>query len=408
MNENNIITIQNQHPVAEILAKESVKKSLNDLLGNSKQAEKFSAVLLNIALEPSLATCSPSSIVNCALRIAELGLPIAKHLGQAYIVGYTKRNDKGEPIETNAETIIGYKGWLSLMERAGKSVKVNPVYACDEFKMVVNGFDESISLIPNYNERKDEDDNWVKQNLKGILVSIKDNATSLVTNQFIPFAKIQKIVGISPSSKSRFSPYQNWAIEMFQAKAIKYVLSKTPLNETIAEAIKMDNVIDREEVLINIENNTPKKSFKELEVAIKAFGLQLRSHQNLAIVVGNTFQKEHLLKDLGFHRNEKNQWVAKVADISSEIEIAPEAKVDIPAFHSENDLVDFLKSLGLESEVRTNSKNESWLKVSAKEGGEFEKTLLKIGFILHKDNYVKNITPLMNATSIIDEASILF
>lgn len=405
---NNVVTVQNQSSIAKILGEASIKKSLNDLLGSSEQAKKFSAALLNIALEPNLAECSPQSIVNCALRIAELGLPIAKHLGQAYIVGYVKKDKNGNPIETNAQTIIGYKGWLSLMERAGKSVKANPIYSCDDFKMIVNGFDESISLIPDYDARKDEDDIWVKQNLKGILISIKDHKTSWVTNQFIPFAKIQKIVGVSPSSASKYSPYQNWAIEMFQAKAIKYVLSKTPLNEIIAKAIEMDNVIDKEEVLSNIEKNIPKKTFPELENAVKAFGLQLRSHQDLAIIVGNTFQKEHLLKDLGFKKDQKNQWVVEVVPALSETQ-SEEIKIDIPNFQTQEELIDFLKSLGIESEIGVNSKNESWLKISAKDGKEFETTLVKMGFVLHKNDYVRNITQLANASSSIkNEADTLF
>ncbi|PAF52922.1 hypothetical protein BKH42_08740 [Helicobacter sp. 13S00482-2] len=397
--EKNVVTTK-ENPIAKILAEESIKKSFNDLLGSSNEAKRFSAILMNIALEPKLIECSPQSIINSALKIAELGLSIAKHLGQAYIVKY--RDD--------AETIIGYKGWLSLIERAGKSVKINPVYSCDKFQMIVNGFDEKINLIPNYEARKDEDDNWVKQNLKGILVSIKDHNTLLVTNQFVPFPKIQKIMGMSASSQSKYSPYQNWAIEMFQAKAIKYVLSKTPINDTIAKAIEVDNKIDKEEVLENIQKNIPKKTFLELETALKAFGLQVRLHQNLAIIVGNTFQKEHLLKDLGFIKNQKGEWVSEVVFDEAENKIAlEEDKIQEPK--TQEELFKSLDFLGLQSEINKNSKNETWIKISAGNTDGLEKILKQMGFALYKNTYVKNITHLANEdlnTSIQEEANAVF
>ncbi|MDM5264771.1 recombinase RecT [Sulfurovum sp. XTW-4] len=201
---------------------------------DDKKAEKFKATIVNIALDSSLSTCTVPSILKSALDIAELELPLAKGLGQAYIVKYKK----------DAQPVIGYKGWLALAERSGKSVKAKPVFTCDEFAMEDNGFDETITFKPNFDERKDYDPKWVNENLKGVLVAVRDNNSGIVSNTFVSFGKINQLAGKSPSKNSSFSPYSEWNLEMYQAKAIKYVLSKTPMSEVVGRAVEVDNQAD--------------------------------------------------------------------------------------------------------------------------------------------------------------------
>lgn len=231
------LTIQQQrkNQISSLVDNRQFKERIINLFGaNQAKAEKFRATIMNIALQPSLAQCSPASIMQSALQIAELELPLAKGLGQAYIVKY--RND--------AEAQIGYKGWLAIAERCGKFVKAKPVFKCDHFAMYDNGFDETVEFQPNFDERQDHDVKWVDSNLRGVLIAIKDQKTGVVSNNFVSYQRILKIAGKSPSRNSKYSPYSEWNLEMYQAKAIKYVVSKTPMSEQLAQAVELDNQRD--------------------------------------------------------------------------------------------------------------------------------------------------------------------
>lgn len=231
--------IERKNQITGLLSNPEVSSRLISLFSKDEnKAEKFKATLMNIALDATLLQCTPASIIKSALQLAELELPLAKGLGQAYIVKY----------KADAEAVIGYKGWLALAERGGKSVKAKAVFKCDIFSLEDNGFDETVTFRPNYDERKDFEPDWVEQNLKGVLVSIKDNNTKTISNNFVSFGKIKQIAGKSPARNSKFSPYVDWGLEMYQAKALKYVLSKTPMTEQIARAVEIDNKLDIERI----------------------------------------------------------------------------------------------------------------------------------------------------------------
>lgn len=246
---NNQLTLTQQ--VQGYLQTNQIKDKLNNLFSkDDKKIERFKSALINISLDSSLKDCTAQSIFRSALILAEVGLDINKSLSQAYILKY--KND--------AEPVISYKGWQTLIERTGKKVKAFSVFKCDTFEMDLSDFDEKIIFIPNLDSRKSSDDKWYKENLKGILVKIKSDDS--VKNIFVSVDKIEKIKGMSKSlkgSKPEFSPYNNWAEEMYLAKAIKYVLSREALNfkeENLAKAIEVDNQLDTK---ISIDNIKEKK-----------------------------------------------------------------------------------------------------------------------------------------------------
>lgn len=253
MTVQNQVALQRKHQITNLVDNTQIQERIIKLFGDDKtKAEKFRATIMNIALDYTLKDCTPQSIVKSALDIAEVGLPLAKSLGQAYIVKYKR----------DAQPQIGYKGWMAIAERCGKLTKAKPIFKCDFFKMYDNGFDETIEFVPNYDERKDHDVSWVENNLKGILVSVKDKNSGFIISQFVSFDRIKKIAGMSPTldgvdsdgnlkrkiSMKTNNPihavYDTWNLEMYQAKAIKYVLSKMPMNEQLAQAVELDNQRD--------------------------------------------------------------------------------------------------------------------------------------------------------------------
>jgi recombination protein RecT len=225
--------MQRKEKITQIMGSKEIQERVVNLFANNKnKADKFKATILNIALEPSLRDCTPQSIIKSALQIAELDLPLAKGLGQAYIVRYKK----------DAEPVIGYKGWLALAKRYGIRINTLPVFKCDTFDMDIKGFTESFNLIPNYNERKDYNPKWCQENLEGVLVVTLED--SVENAKFVSKGKIDQLAGKSPSKNSKFSPYDDWYLEMYIGKAIKYVLSKTAMTEEIFKAVEVDNELD--------------------------------------------------------------------------------------------------------------------------------------------------------------------
>ena len=123
------------------------------------------------------------------------------------------------------------------------------MFICDEFSRDLSEFDEKIIFVPNDKERNSSDDGWYMKNLRGVLVLIKDMSDGYTKRVFVPKDKLEKIKTKSPSAKSNYSPWAQWCEEMYQAKAIKYVLSREALNfksQVIANAIALDNKADME------------------------------------------------------------------------------------------------------------------------------------------------------------------
>lgn len=204
---------------------DNVKTQLAALLeGNPRKIEAFKTRMLKIGLSYGLTNCTPESLINCGLQALTLDLPL--EAGQGYIVNYGGV----------ATFDSGYKGWQVLAKRAGLSVKADVVYACDAFEQDGFGFEAKITFQPDYTQRRGSDDEWAKQHLTGVIVSVREDETGLITTMFVPADMIFKIIGKSPSAGKtdkngkKHSPHDNWAEQMFAAKAIKQVLSKQAID----------------------------------------------------------------------------------------------------------------------------------------------------------------------------------
>ncbi len=209
---------------------EAIQNQLKGLLGdNPQQMEAFKTRILKISLSKMLDSCTPESIIRCGIQALTLDLPL--EAGQGYVVKYGGV----------ATFDCGYKGWQVLAKRAGYSVLSDVVYDCDEFSQQGFGFDSEMIFNPSFSQRKGSDDKWAKEHLTGVIVSILDNETKNKTHAFVPADMIHKIIGKSPSINSSHSPHNNWAEQMFAAKAIKQVLSKFPID--ISKASQLQDAI---------------------------------------------------------------------------------------------------------------------------------------------------------------------
>ncbi len=254
----NVIELYNhqKEKLVETFNRAEYLPRFQDYLGGDKnKVDRFKHSLIQCYMNPSLIDCPPKSIIKAALDVAELDLSLTRSLGQAYIIAY---KDKGKPIP---QAQVGYKGWLALAERAGKHIKATPVFKCDDFTVGTDGYNTKFRLIPNFDAHHDGMPEWVDKNLRGVLIGIKNGEVMI---KFVTMDKIQQLKRHSRTANSKFSPYQHWNLEMYQARAIKYVVSKEPMTQVIARAVEIDNQPHINANVIDISNDNECEALEAL------------------------------------------------------------------------------------------------------------------------------------------------
>lgn len=104
------------------------QKLINNTIKDSKRAQRFVAAITSaVAVNPTLQTCDPATILSGALLGESLGLSPSPQLGQYYLVPF-RDNKSGR---TTASFQLGYKGYVQLALRSGyyKSLNVFSIKA---------------------------------------------------------------------------------------------------------------------------------------------------------------------------------------------------------------------------------------------------------------------------------------
>ncbi|WP_346745721.1 recombinase RecT [uncultured Campylobacter sp.] len=207
---------------------------IQTILGGDKaKASIFASAIVNIANDKDLRGCNVESIVNTAMQIVQIGLHPNKLFGQAYVV----------PYGGVAQLQIGYKGLISLGYRNGWKFRAIAVYSCDKFEINFAGIKDEINFTPSYDERDETDGKWVFDNLRGVLVFAVDKQGAEFS-EFVSKKKLEKLRLKSQNQKSQDKLahiWLEWAEEMYKAKAIKYVASRLPINDSLAEALSLED-----------------------------------------------------------------------------------------------------------------------------------------------------------------------
>lgn len=104
------------------------QKLINNTIKDPNRAQRFVAAITSaVAVNPTLQTCDPATILSGALLGESLGLSPSPQLGQYYLVPF--RNTKAN--KTDAQFQLGYKGYVQLALRSGyyKSLNVFSIKA---------------------------------------------------------------------------------------------------------------------------------------------------------------------------------------------------------------------------------------------------------------------------------------
>jgi len=211
------------------------------LVGDAKKAEKFKTDLTLMSMDAGLVKCSPRSVFVTALKVAQIGLSIVKERKQAYLVPY-----KNKGVD-EAQLQISYIGWHILAKRAGYEIDCELVFKCDYFDYIVDENGKNFKFKASLAEREDDDRKWVEENLIGAMVWAKDINSNYMRKEFLSAKLLNKLRANSPAIKyKRFSAWDDFTVEMYKAKAIKYVASKLPTdNETLMYAVSADNEVEK-------------------------------------------------------------------------------------------------------------------------------------------------------------------
>jgi recombination protein RecT len=272
--------------VREKQARELINKQMKKIItltGSKDKASKYASAILSIAMNKNLRDCTPESVIKTAVEIVELGLNPNPRLGLAYVVPYNIKKN-GEIVGTTAQLQIGYKGWINLGYRNGWIFRAVAVYDVDKFNIRFNGLFDDVDFEPNYEERKEEDSNWVYKHLKGVLVFAMDSK-KMAFSEFVPFKKLEKLRLKSPNqiAGKLSNVWAEWAEEMYKAKALKYVITRLPIADEMLEANSKEDEVYSEEFLTAIvdenEENEPDVNELLIKTAENQQELQLQAEK---------------------------------------------------------------------------------------------------------------------------------
>ena len=143
--QNSLATRNNEKKVPFSVAISSVgyKKLISSTLGDPKKAERFVAAITSaVATTPALQECEVSSIVSGALLGETLNLSPSPQLGNYYLVPFKNKNAG----TTNAQFVLGVKGYKQLAIRSGQYKKINAMEIKEGELIRYNPFDDEIEL----------------------------------------------------------------------------------------------------------------------------------------------------------------------------------------------------------------------------------------------------------------------
>ncbi|WP_066218996.1 recombinase RecT [Aliarcobacter cryaerophilus] len=281
-------------------------KQISVLVGKDEaKTSKFMSALVQLSQNKNLIECKVDTIVDVGFQIVQAGLNPNPLFGQAYVVPFKLKSGF-----TVAQLQVGYKGYIQLGYRAGWKFKAVPVYKCDKFDYKFGGFEDDIILEPNYEARNEDDGNWIFKNLVGVIVYAKDKDDYIVT-EFVAFKKLEKLRLKSQNQvKDKLQHiWLDWAEEMYKAKALKYVVTRLPIEDDIQELVSTEDSVFKEDTQV-AQQSPSKQNINDIN-NINALANTKSINTTIDVEVKQEAPKELLIKELlnrGLTQEEAGKW----------------------------------------------------------------------------------------------------
>jgi len=204
------------------------KELTNFFMNNEKEKLKFmSWIVYSISKVPKLLECSPDSLMNSVLELAQIGLTPGISW-EVYIL----------PYKWKATAIIGYQWYVTLSYKAWiSSIYAEIVRKNDNFKNIL--WSEP-KILHEVDPNKTLKDRW---EAIWVYVVVKVNWEKI--HKYMNKEEIMKFKEFSTSKWTDTSPRHEKndpELNMWKKTVFKQVLKYLPKNEQINRAIEIDNI----------------------------------------------------------------------------------------------------------------------------------------------------------------------
>jgi recombination protein RecT len=164
---------------------------------------------------PKLGTCTPISVLECAMTLSELGLSPGV-LGDAYLIPYSN----------TCTVIVGYRGLLKLARRSGhiSTVQAEVVREGDEFQWRF-GMDAALSHVPKADTKAKMTHAWA-------MAKFRDGSYQFVVLREAEINDIRK-----RSKAGNNGPWVTDTAEMWKKTALRRLCKMLPLTPEIEQQI---------------------------------------------------------------------------------------------------------------------------------------------------------------------------
>lgn len=217
--------------------KQQMVKSL--LHGDIEKTNKFLATAAKVGTDTKLSACSPNSIIDACMTVAQLGLDLSPVLSHAYLV----------PYKNTVQLIVSARGYNALLARTGWKLKTYTVNDCDEFEYNIDGFIETVRF------KKDLDGDGGKFKYAVALAQSPDGTLYVEVMNAAQIEKHRKVS--SNQSEKPSGVWAQWFEEMALKTVTKKLVKKLPIGEEIDYAVNVD---DKEIETVEATPSAPKQT----------------------------------------------------------------------------------------------------------------------------------------------------
>lgn len=106
------------------MSQDNIKALVQQSVG--KNAQSFTTAIISaVSNNPALEECTQKTILSACLLGESLKLSPSPQLGQYYLVPFNKKDRYGNILETNAQFVLGVKGYKQLAMRSGQYLDID-------------------------------------------------------------------------------------------------------------------------------------------------------------------------------------------------------------------------------------------------------------------------------------------
>lgn len=227
--------------LAERINSPGVKSRIHRMLGSTEACEAFVASAISTVMRsPKLWSCTPESILQCAIQAAQLQLFLDDGLGHAYILpfGQGTRGGQKKSEKKTATFIVGYRGYTELAWRSAQIIVDAGLHregdTVFDFRLGTDGF---LHHVPS-------DDVGAPVLHAWAMATFPDGRSRFVV---LPLSHLKLIRARSPGRND--GPWVNDEPAMQLKSAVRQVIKLLPLRGPLAEAFRTDETTPTHHVI---------------------------------------------------------------------------------------------------------------------------------------------------------------